>query len=71
MYPRKSTLDNSTAKFCKPYPVPFSLKKPLERELSQLECPGILQKVMHNEWAVQLLWFPKEMGAYECVVNMK
>jgi len=35
---------NSVPKFCKPCPVPYTLKEPLEKELSHLEQLGILQR---------------------------
>lgn len=66
---------NSNPKFCKPRQVPFSLKEPLEKELSRLECLGILQKVMHSEWAAPVVVVPKGDGClrvcgdYKTTVN--
>ena len=65
---------NSKPKFCKPRQVPFLLKVPLEKELSQLEHLGILTKVMHSEWAVPVV-VPKGDGClrvcgdYKTTVN--
>ena len=53
---------NSKPKFCKPRQVPFSLKVPLEKELSRLEHLGILTKVMHSEWAAPVVVVPKGDG---------
>ena len=53
---------NSKPKFCKPRQVPFSLKEPLEKELARLERLGILQKVMHSEWAAPVVVVPKGDG---------
>ena len=50
-------------KFCKLRPVPFALKKALEKELSHLEQLGILQKVNHSDWAAPIVVVPKGMVA--------
>ena len=66
---------NSKPKFCKPCQVPFSLKEPLQKELSRLERLGILQKVMHSEWAAPVVVVPKVDGCirvcgdYKTTVN--
>ena len=66
---------NSKPKFCKPRQVPFSLKEPLEKELSRLERLGIVQKIMHSEWAAPVVVVPKGDGClrvcgdYKTTVN--
>ena len=45
-------------KFCKPRPVPLALKETLERELSRLEELGILERVIHSEWAAPVVVVP-------------
>ena len=55
---------HSKPKFCNPHQVPFSLKEPLEKELARLECLGILQKVMHSEWAAPVVVVPKGDGIF-------
>ena len=49
----------------------FSLKKPLERELSHLEGLGILQKVKHSVWAVPVVVLPKGDGYLRVCVDYK
>lgn len=69
----QSTLFGSStqfnAKLCEPWQVPFALKEPLERELSQLEDLEILHKVKHSEWMPPVLVVPKGDGCLQNVVT--
>ena len=42
-------------KFCKPQPVPFSLRKKVEEELERLEKEGIIRKRQFAEWAAPIV----------------
>ena len=45
---------NVAPKFCKPRPVPFSLRKKVEDELERLEKEGIIRKKQFSEWAAPI-----------------
>ena len=62
-------------KFCKPRPVPFALKKAVEKELDRLESSVIIEKVTHSDWAAPIVAIPKKdgklhlCGDYKVTVN--
>ena len=49
-------------KFCKPRPVPFSLRKKVEEELERLEKEGIIRKCQFAEWAAPIVPILKDDG---------
>ena len=49
-------------KFCKPRPVPFSLRKKVEEELERLEKEGIIRKHQFAEWAAPIVPILKDDG---------
>ena len=67
--------ENATPRFCRPRPLPFALKGPVEQELNRLEEAGILEKVSHSEWAAPIVPVPKKdgkvrlCGDYKVTVN--
>ena len=48
--------------FHRPRPVPFAVKDAIEIELQRLEKAGIIEKVMHSEWAAPVVVVPKGDG---------
>ena len=50
---------NARPKFSKARPVPYALKKKVEKELERLEHEGIIQKVDHCDWATPFVAVPK------------
>ena len=48
--------------FHRPRPVPFAVKDAIEIELQRLEKAGIIEKVMHSEWAGPVVVVPKGDG---------
>ena len=65
----------TTLVFHRPRPVPFAVKDAIERELQRLEKAGIVEKVMHSEWAAPVVVVPKGdgkirlCGDYKVTVN--
>ena len=61
--------------FRKARPVPYSLKKPLEDKLDELEREGVLIKVDHSSWASPVVLVPKPdksiqmCGDYKVIIN--
>ena len=59
----------------RPRPVPFAVKDAIERELQRLVKAGIVEKVMHSEWAAPVVVVPKGdgkirlCGDYKVTVN--
>ncbi|XP_077522693.1 uncharacterized protein LOC144133464 [Amblyomma americanum] len=51
-----------TPVFCKPRPVPFALREAVEKELSDLEKKGVIERVTQSEWATPLVVVPKKEG---------
>ena len=49
-------------KFCKPRPVPFSLREKVEVELERLEKEGIIRKRQFSEWAAPIVPVLKDDG---------
>ena len=49
-------------KFCKPRPVPFSLREKVEVELERLENEGIIRKRQFSEWAAPIVPVLKDDG---------
>ena len=55
--------------------VPFSLKKAVEQEIHRLEELGVLERVVHSEWAAPIVVVPKKdghvrlCGDYKVTVN--
>ena len=54
-------------KFHKARPVPFALKPAIDRELDCLEGEGIVEKVLHSQWAAPVVSVPKGMDRFDCV----
>ena len=54
--------DTARPIFCKPRPVPYSLREDVGKELDRLESIGVLEKVPHAEWAAPLVVVPKKDG---------
>ena len=65
----------TTPVFHRPRPVPFAVKDTSERELQRLVEAGIVEKVIHSEWAAPVVVVPKEdgkirlCGDYKVTVN--
>lgn len=52
----------TTPVFHRPRPVPFAVKDAIEREMKRLEEAGIVEKVLHSEWAAPVVVIPKGDG---------
>ena len=52
----------TTLVFYRPRPVPFAVKGAIDRELRCLEKAGIVEKVLHSEWAAPVVVVPKGDG---------
>ena len=70
-----SVQENAKPKFCRPRPVPFALKEPIEKELQRLEEAKVIEKVPFSEWAAPIVPVPKVdgkvriCGDYKVTVN--
>ena len=49
-------------KFRKARPVPFALNDTIELELERLDKEGIIEKIMHSQWAAPIVPVPKGDG---------
>ena len=54
---------NARPKFCKPQPVPFSVRKKVEDELERLEKDDIIQRKQFSEWAAPIVPVLKGNGS--------
>ena len=54
--------ENAQPIFCKARPVPFAIKSKIEEELQRLETEGIIQKVVHSDWAAPVVPVIKPSG---------
>ena len=65
----------TTLVFHRPCPVPFAVKDAIDRELRRLEKAGIVEKVLHGEWAAPVVVVSKGdgkirlCGDYKVTVN--
>ena len=50
-------------KFCKPRPVAYALKEPIEKDLDRLEQIGVVQKVKYSDWAAPIVPVAKADGS--------
>ncbi|XP_053395598.1 uncharacterized protein K02A2.6-like [Mercenaria mercenaria] len=57
-----SLKENTTPKFVKARPVPYSLKPKIEKELENLEQQGIISKVNNSDWATPIVPVVKANG---------
>ena len=60
----------TTPVFRRPHPVLFAVKDAIDRELQRLEKAGIVEKVLHSEWAAPIVVVPKgdESGCVEIIM---
>ena len=58
--------EGAVPKFCKPRPVPFSLKPAVDRELQRMEDESIIERVEFSDWATPLVCTPKT----DCTVRV-
>ena len=70
-----SVKENAKPRFCRPRPVPFALKEPIEKELNRLEEAKVIEKVPFSQWAAPIVAVPKAdgkvriCGDYKVTVN--
>ena len=50
-------------RFCKPRPMPFSLRSKVEKELERLEKEGIIEAIEHADWAAPIVPVVKGDGS--------
>ncbi len=66
---------DTSPRFFKPRPVPYSLRESVEKELNRLETAGVVKKVERSEWASPIVVVPKADGSvricgdYKVTVN--
>ena len=58
-------------KFCKARSVPFSIKQRVAEELDRLEQEGIVERVMHSDWATPIVPVPKKDGTFRICGDYK
>eukprot|EP00731_Ephydatia_muelleri_P025536 Em0017g619a len=58
-------------KFCKARSVPFSIKQRVGEELDRLEKEGIVERVMHSDWATPIVPVPKKDGTFRICGDYK
>ena len=51
--------------FKRPQFIPFSMKPMIDIELDRLEKAGIVEKVMHSDWAVPIVPVPKKRWTHK------
>ena len=61
----------TTPVFCRPRLVPFAVKDAIDGELQHLEKAGIVEKVLHSEWAASVVVVPKGDGKSGCVETIR
>lgn len=49
-------------KFCKAHSVPYSIRDSVGKELERLESDGIIEQVVHSEWATPIVVIPVDIG---------
>jgi len=55
---------NTTPRFFKPHPVPFTIIDAISRELDHMEKQGTTEKVDHSEWVAPIVAVPKKDGKF-------
>ena len=63
--------DNAQPKFVKARTVPYSTRDAVGEELDRMEAEGILEPVMHSEWATPIVVVPKTDGRYRVCGDFK
>ena len=58
-------------KFCKARSVPFSIKQRVGEEFDRLEKEGIVERVMHSDWATPIVPVPKKDGPFRICGDYK
>ena len=61
----------TTPVFHKLRPVPFAVKDASYRQRVALEKAGIVEKVLHSEWAASVVVVPKGDGKSGCVETIR
>lgn len=59
--------DNSSEKFVKARPVPYSLRDKMDKELDTLVNQGVIEKVNCSNWATSIVPVVKSNGEYICI----
>ncbi|XP_031570808.1 uncharacterized protein K02A2.6-like [Actinia tenebrosa] len=54
--------EGATPQFCKARPLPFAMKKKVEDALQKLESQGVIEKVVHSDWATPVVPVVKAKG---------
>ena len=62
---------NAPPKFHRARPVPFAIKDIIGDEFDCLEKEGILEKVMHSDWASPIVAVPKQDGKFRICGDYK
>ena len=50
-------------KFCRARQVPYALRDSVDKELQRLESLGVIESVVHSDWATPLVAVPKSDGS--------
>ena len=62
---------NAEPKFCKPRPIPYSIKEAVSKDLDRLETLGVLEKIPHSDWAAPVVPVMKPSGAVRICGDFK
>ncbi len=57
-----AVMPEARPKFHRPRSVPYALKASVEEELNRLENSGVLERVVHSNWAAPIVVVPKKDG---------
>ena len=63
--------NDAQPKFVKARTVPYSIREAVGEELDRMESQGILEPVMHSEWATPIIAIPKSDGRYRVCGDFK
>ena len=63
--------ENATSKFCKPRPIPHSLKSKAETVLENLQNEGIIKCISWSEWATPIVPVMKKNAAVRICGDFK
>ena len=56
----------TTPVFHRPWPILFTIKDAVDRELDQLQQAGIVEKVTHSDWSAPIVVYQKAMVKLDC-----
>ncbi|XP_055344840.1 uncharacterized protein K02A2.6-like [Paramacrobiotus metropolitanus] len=61
---------DAVPKYCKPRPVPFALREPVEKDIERLERLGVLERIERSAWAAPIVVVRKQGGAVRICADL-